>query len=414
MRRALPTIALIALLLTSATPFASAQEGDMAYFDGFDGLQRIIGRTWMAPMTTILTSEVQMLNEQGTPMAGWRTEPLATPEPVTDATLGQLTVFIYLFDNDDHASAGLDRIDDETQETIRRDPRAPMTADLPLDGIGDRQIGYTGELEQENVTITYSFATVQDGPFVYQLFTMSANVDPVEVMRNTAETLVRQPMNRMAEQFDPNGGSRGGLWSKFDSLDPDVPADSTVSDLIVYPMPEPEASPMPHGPRLDLADPDSIAGLVNLDQMRYTGEDNATPTADRPGVFRIDTWLLTFESEEAARDAAIALDNTLIEPFGIFRGRGGAMGFGDDLPPYSSVYEGYIQDRSLPPGNGVVVVRQDGSTLAGVAVYAIDVDPLPAAEDVADALLASGFPQEGDPILQDLVPITGPGATPES
>ena len=408
--------ALTALLLTLlfATPVAHAQEGDMEYFDAFDGLQRIIARNWMAPLTVIESEEIQMLNEDGTPIASWRTDPIATPEP--QSGIGQFTVFVYFFDSDEHASLGFERIDAETQETMRRDPRAPMTDDLPLGDIGDRAVGYMGNLTEDDVDVTYAFATVQDGPFVYQLFSISAGIDADSVMQDTAETLVRQPMNRMAEHYDPEGGSQGGLWSKFDSVDPDMPDGSTINDLIIYPLPEatPGASPVPESPRLDLDDPDSIAGLNTIDHLTYTADGDSTPSPGQTGVFRIDTWLLTFDSEVEVRDAAVALDNTLIEPFGIFRGRGGAVGFGEDLPPYSSLYEGYIEDRALPAGLGAVAVRQQGPTLAGVAIYAIEDESGPIAEALADTLLASGFPESGDSVLHDLVPSAEPDATPVS
>lgn len=420
MRRALPIFAVIAFLLSGATPLARAQQGDMAYFESFDGLQRIIARNWMAPLTMIETSETHMLNEEGTPIAGWREEPVSTPEPVTDATVGHFTAFVFLFDSDEHAATGFERIDDEMQETARRDLRAPMQDELVLDGIGDQAAGYMGDHAQDDITVTYAFATVQDGPFVYQLFAMTANVDPADVMRDAAETLIRQPMNRMAERFDPDGGSRGGLWSKLDSLHPDVPTGSDVIDLIIYPMPEatPGASPFPEAPRLDLDDPGSIAGLRSIDQARYVEAHGATPTPDVPGVFRIDAWVLTFDSTADAQAAAIPLGNALIAPFIIVTG--GASSTSDDTS--SAWYEGYIDDRSLPPGNGIVSILHFGESLYAVVVYAIDDDPHPVADAIMRGMTADSaippqdrLPATGDPVLKGLVPtaMPGPEATPD-
>lgn len=410
MRRLL-TALLLTLLVTSA-PLAHAQDVTVTGFEPPEGLDRAAARIWMAPITMVSVEGGGMFNEDGTPIAEWRERPVATPEP--QSGIGQFMAAIFLFDGDENAAAGFHLIDAETREDLRRDPRSPEMKDLPLDGIGDQATGFIGQLTEENITVDYSFAIVQDGPFVYQIFGMTGGIDAVSLVEDTAETLVGAPMNRMAEQYDPDGGSRGGIWSKFDGVQPDMPEGSDIFDLIIYPEPlaTPDAS-IPDFPRLDLDDPNSIGGLESIDQVTYTDGTGATPAADAAGVFRIDAMILEFDSPEAADAAVIALGNTLIEPFGITSGGGGVETEGEETIRTES-YEGYIDDRSLPAGNGVVLIRQEGPVVAAVVVYAVDEDPRSLAEAILPILLERGFPTEGEPMLQGLVPNEKLVATPAS
>jgi hypothetical protein len=413
--RRLLTVLLLTVLVTS-TPLAQAQAQDVTVtdFDPPEGIERAIGRWWMAPMTTVQTSGGAILNEDGTPVAEWRERPVATPTLDTPSGIGMFVVSVLLFDKDENAAAAFDLFDEDQQEDFRRNPRMPAMEDLPLNGIGDQAVGYIGEITQENITITYAFTSVQDGPFLYYVVSESAGIDPVGLMQETAEALVDAPMNRMAEQFDPDGGSRGGLWSKLDGVQPEMPEGSTINDVVIYP--EPEATPdasIPNFPRLDLDNPDTIAGLESLERLTYTDGTGATQASDDPGVFRIDAMILTFDSAETARAATMPLGNTLIEPFGIIRGGSGVEGMGEESIRTES-YEGFIEDRSLPAGNCTVLIRQEGPVVVAVVVYAIVDDPYPVAEAIIPILHEQGFPQEDDPVLQGLVPSRGPAATPAS
>jgi hypothetical protein len=95
-----------------------------------------------------------------------------------------------------------------------------------------------GELTIAGATVEFTFATVQDGPFVYSLSGMFSGVDSAALTRDYAHQLIDAKMDRMAEQFDQEGRSRGGLWSKLNGIQPEMPAGSTAFDFIIYPMPE--------------------------------------------------------------------------------------------------------------------------------------------------------------------------------
>jgi hypothetical protein len=233
MRRWL-TALLLPILLCASLPTAHAQQGDMEYFASFDGLERVIAKAWAAPITDTEP------DSRTTPVVAGRAEatPVATPVPHASAGIEALSIFVYLFDSDVHAAAGFDRIDADLRKTVLGDPRAPMNEDLPLDGLGDQARAYMGELSMGDVTVEFTFATVQDGPFVYSLSGMFSGPNSAEVTRDFAQQLIDAKMDRMTEQYDQAGGSRGGLWSKLHGVQPDMPAGSTVIDFIIYPMPE--------------------------------------------------------------------------------------------------------------------------------------------------------------------------------
>src|SRR5699024_3824664 len=175
----------------------------------------------------------------------------------------------------------------------------------------------------------------------------------------------------------------------------------------------------PQAPKLDLDDPGSITGLATIGHANYTQPGGATPAPDQPGVFRIDAWILIFDSEDEARTGETALENTLIEPFGIIGG--GTSQTGNAEATIAHWDEGYIDHRSLPPGNGIVYMLREQDTVYAAVVYAIDDDPRPVAEDIIHAMTADStvppddrLPQSGVPALHGLVlsATPAPPATP--
>jgi hypothetical protein len=238
MRRWL-TALLLSIQLASSLPAAHAQQGDRDYFASFDGLQRVIARAWAAPVADIEP------DSGATPVVTGLAEtiPGATPMPPVSGRIEALSVFVFLFDSDEHAATGFERIDADLQKTVLGDPRAPMSEDLPLDGLGDQARGYMGELAMNGITSEFTFATVQDGPFVYSLSGMFSGLDSAALTGEYAQQLIDAKMDRMAEQYDQAGGSRGGLWSKLNGVQPEMAAGSTAIDFVIYPMTE--ATPAP-------------------------------------------------------------------------------------------------------------------------------------------------------------------------
>ncbi|HLU35515.1 MAG TPA: hypothetical protein VKZ61_07070 [Thermomicrobiales bacterium] len=228
-RRSFLTLMLSATLGAAATP-ARAQRGDMIHFAEFDGLERVIARSWLAPMA--------LPEDEASPVpASPEATDLATPE-TGPGGIRSLSVFIYLFRTDQNAADGYQRIDDDLTDTRENDANAPMEDELALDGIGDLANGYSGVMTQGGDTLTFTFATVQDGPFVYSLSGIFEGQGDNGLTGQFAEALVSSRMDRMAEQYDPEGGSRGGLWSKLNAVQPTMPDGSSVTDFEIYPMPE--------------------------------------------------------------------------------------------------------------------------------------------------------------------------------
>jgi hypothetical protein len=225
---------LLSLLLLPAP--GSAQEADWAYFDSFEGLQRVIARSWNAPVPEIVPPGATPVATPGaTPVASPGATPMAAIQPIT------VSIFVFLFETDTTATMGWGRLDNDLQDLARSDPNAPMDEALPLDGIGDRAKGYSGTLEIPGQAMTFTFATIQDGPFVYSISAMFAAGDAAGATRAIAADLAGARMDRMAERFDPAGGSTGGLWRKLNAVEPGMPEGAAVTDFVIYP---PEATPV--------------------------------------------------------------------------------------------------------------------------------------------------------------------------
>lgn len=417
-------------LVPVATPVTA--QGDFELAD-LDGLQRAVARYWMAPMTVSESRVVSEINEQGTPTGEYGAEwvPVGTPDPTSLSGTALLAVIVAEFDTQGNADAAFDRFDESYQELFRRDPRTPEMTELSLEGIGDRAHGYAGRVTQDEVVLDSAYATVQDGHFVYSLVAQFVGLDVEEQVASIMRALVTADAGVGDGEFRQDGSSGGGLWEKLALVEPVLVEGSIVTDIGLHPPSEtppvrPEDAPEP--PRVDLDNPASIEGIESLHHRSYgPGGDHATPDSAVSGIFRIDVWIMTFDSPRRASDAEVGISNTLMEGIGVYASEGQATADEGGTTTRTSINEGFIQDPSLPPGNAVVHVTQAGSTVYGVVAYAVELDPKPVASGVIEWMVGTPasavsettssdgastggvwarFPEAGDPILDGLVPMS--------
>lgn len=410
MPRALRAL-LIVVLLLPATLHASAQQGDAAYFESFEGLQRVVGRSWMAPITIIESSATEHLDEHGTPIPGTLqvSTPSATPAPLSG--VGMLSIFVYLFDADDNAAIAWERLDADLQKTVERDPRAPMMEDLALDGTGDRARGYMGDLTTDDITVRHTFATVQDGPFVYSISGMFSGVDGADLTQGYAEALVTARMDRMAEQFLPDGTSRGGIWSKLNAVQPGMPDGSRVTDLEIWPIPASAGDPVLEPTMEEIASMESVADIAGATYLPGDG----TPA----NLSRVDAWIIEATSVEDGTFLMFMVAGALGEPIAVIASENAFEGSGNETEVLVAM-EGFVTGDTVPEGNASLVVRQVGTTIYAAVAYTPDETSRRVADNViesmldapASAPLADRLPQEGDGVLRGLVPVDPGAGTP--
>ena len=410
MPRVFRALLMLMLLLPSSTHVA-AQQGDIAYFESFDGLQRVVARSWMAPVTFLESTSTQDLDERGTPIAGTLDESTPSATPASPSGVGMLSIFVYLFDSDEHAAAAWDRLDADLQKTVERDPRAPMMEDLALDGVGDKARGYMGDLTSGGVTVRHTFATVQDGTFVYSVSGMFSGEEGAGLTREYAEALVAARMDRMAEQFHPDGTSQGGIWSKLGGVQPGMPAGSTVVDLEIWPVPEGVAEPVPAPTMEEIASMEAVDAIAGITYL--PAETTST------GLSRIDAWIIETTSVDDGTFVAFLVADALVAPIAVTASENGFEGSGDETEMLVAM-EGFVANNALPEGNAAVVVRQVGTTIYAAMAYAPDDTTRRVADNVVEAMieapetgdLAEHLPQEGNGVLRGLAPTVAPLATP--
>lgn len=403
---------LIATLLLPSSVLAAAQGGDSIYFASFEGLQRVVARSWMAPITTTMEeSRTQDLDDQGTPIPGTLqvSTPSATPAP--QRGVGMLSVFVFLFDSDENAATGWERLDDDLQTMVERDPRAPMMESLPLDGVGDQARGSMGDLTSGGITVRHTFATVQDGPFVYSIAGMFSRVDGAALTRGYAEALVTARMDRMVEQFHPDGTSRGGIWSKLNGVQPEMPQGTTITDLDIWPMPE---GAIEEPAALMMEDIAAFPGVLDIAGITYLPEVD-----DGAGPSRIDAWIIETSSVQEATLLTVMVVEALGSPVAVIASESGFAGSGEETEILVA-HEGFVIDDTMPESNAAIVVRQAATTIYAVVVYAPDDTTRQVADDVVATMIAAPadgapdrrFPQAGDEVLRGLVPAGPLPATP--
>lgn len=420
MRRWLTSL-LLPLFILSGAPVAHAQEAEAEYFASIDGLERVVARSFMAPMTDDAVSTGSTTGEAGTPAA------TAQSDSHPSGTV-LLSIFVYEFDSPDNAAMSFEAFDADLQGISERDLRAPMTADLPLEDIGDQAKGYIGEFNIEGTTLITTFATVQDGNYVYSLMGQFVNMDGQEQTQVVVQALTDAEAGSGDGTYREDGTSTGGLWDTFMLLDPDLAEGSTTTDLQIYPLyPQPEGtSPAGTASAIEVETSD-VHNLSELDGIRdaygmtWLSPDSAS---DQSGVFRIESWILPFDAEEDASQAVNPLSATLTQPIDV-NARSNQNVNVNGMILTTSVSAGPIRDESLPAGNAVVNIQQRESTVYAVIVYAIDEDPAPVAEAIIEQIIATPaseepadlqagngptggvwarFPEAGDPVVDALIP----------
>lgn len=432
-RYLLTLLASIALLLPTPT---FAQSGDASWLNSIEGLDLAIGRSWMAPVVFETESITTDYNEQGTPVSvvtTWST-PESTPIVTAQMQTIMLSTLIYQFDSAANAANGMELLHAEQMEQLGRDPRSPATNEFDPGDLGDATYAYEGLYTPEDLPEGWSeFALVilwvQDGDTVYQLFGQFVPGDHTEIATGVVSDMLAADIGTDAPVYDINGLSQGGLWEKLNGIDLAMPEGSTVFDLEIYP-PGDDAvmGDSVVVPVIDLNNLGNVPGSTDSWHIAY-GEDHAgtptaTPLAATTDAFSIELWVMEFEDPTHASAAAYAFNDTLIEPLGIIYTEG--LGTSDeDGEGLTMVSAGFVRDNALPEGEAAVAVSVTGSTVYAARVYSRETAPTPIARDLVsalqatppgddnehiDGLVATGggwdrFPQAGDPLLHELVPI---------
>lgn len=400
------TSLILGLLVISTSLVAHAQEAEAAGVASLAGLERIVARSYTAPATTMTSTE-------------------SSPDERPSGTFF-LSVLIHEFDSSDTAAASFETLDADLQHSIKRDLRAPMTGDLMLDGMGDQARGYIGDLMIEGTTLASTFATVQDEAYVYSLTGQFLNLDGEEQTQNLLQSLIDADAGTGEGDYREDGTSTGGLWDKFSLLSPDLAEGSTITDLQLAPQPA-SSSASGSASAIEVLTDDvhnlsALDGIRNAWGVTYRQEDSAT---SQDGVFRIESWILSFDSQEEASQAVDPLSNTLTEPIDVNARSNNNVNV-NGLTVTTSVSAGRLSDASLPGGNGVVNVQQRENMVYVTVVYAIDEDPAPIAEGIIDQMISTPegaepadihaengpmggiwdrFPKAGNPLLENLVPV---------
>lgn len=436
-RRSAISIRILTIILVFFLLFpvgVAGQSGDASWLNNHEGLETAIGRSWMAPISFTTTSTLTEFNADGTPVLEQTTQstPESTPIQSNQYETLMLSALIYEFDSADNAEAGLKLFTAETEEQIRRDPRSPAIHVFTPD-LGDTAIGHQGELEIEGIdgelqTLAVVYVLVQHDNLIYQVFGQFVPGSHIELATGVAASMLNAETGTDEPIYDANGASTGGLWEKLNAVDIPMPAESTVTDLEIYPPGEDAVrGDSVVVPEIDLAHVAEIPGLTNSWHIRYAPEDTgtpaATPSAAPAGAFNIELWVMEFSDPTSATAAAFSLGPALTQPLAIMNSSFKAEDDGSS-PRVTMENVGFVQDRSLPEGEAAVIIVVEGSTVYAARVYTGDSAPMPIARELISRLIetdagsddetvsgttAQGgrwqkFPQAGDVILHSLEP----------
>lgn len=390
-RTILRSVLLLALLLPAST---AAQSGDASWLESLDGLETGIGRAWMGEITFSETYTETEYNDQGTPVheISMLTEDAATPEVTDQHRTMMLSVFVFQFDTEENAAAGLEKLNDEQIAQHRRDPRSPAVNEFETD-LGDASHGWQGELELPtidntgNLKLSVVYLMVQDGDLVYQLSGQFLPGYGEDISRGVIADMIAAETGEKEPVFEPNGGSTGGLWEKLNVVDVPFPDGMMTFDLQIWPMdPNAVQGQSVIMPQVDLNALDQLPGITQGWYASY-GEDDLDPDSTPEGVFSVEVWVLEFDTIDNAMATAFAIQDPLLAPLGIIGGESaGATGEREEVTLYMNG-TGFVRDRSLPEGDAAYIIVVEETTVYVVRVYANGPAPLAVGRDVIDHAL---------------------------
>lgn len=380
MRRLLITLSMLIGLVSPA--LVHAQAGDASPLQQMEGLESAIGRSWMPGLVTTELSTETEYNDQGTPV--WeissRSEPASTPVVLPEHQTLMLSVFVYQFDSEANAAAGLDALNNMQLEQHRRDPRSPAINEFDP-GVGDASHGWQGEFEVERIgdkdatRLSVVYLMVQDGDLVYQLFGQFLPGNEIEIATGVMKDMIATEVGTADPVFAEDGSSTGGLWEKLNAVNVSFPEQGlNVFDLQIWPMDENAVrAGSVQVPVIDLEHLGEVPGLVEGWYARYgqAPAATATPTGEAPeGLYHVDVWVLEFDSSDAAIAAAISIQAPIIEPLGIIASGSGVEYAEDQAPTMTMEGTGFVKDRSLPEGDASYAIVVDENTVYVTRVYA--------------------------------------------
>jgi hypothetical protein len=193
---------------------------------GLPGLEEAVVRAWLMPE----------IDGEGTPAASGT--PMAAPfDSATGASTVVLTIGAFRFDSEDAASAAFETLAQFAVDTSDLDPSfaGGSRVELPL---GDQSIHASAKQTRMDVPFTYFITVVRQGTEVFLLQGTLIRLDPTTEATRLATALLQSPTGDGEMVLDPNGGSTGGLWDRFASVNPTILPGTTVMDTIIYPAPE--------------------------------------------------------------------------------------------------------------------------------------------------------------------------------
>lgn len=410
MRRLVISILLLVGLTTPS--FVSAQSGDASWLESLDGLESGVGRSWMGEI--VITEELTEteFNEQGTPVheISMITEPLSTPEITDEHQTMMLSVFVFQFDSEANAAAGLEKLNAEQMDQHSRDPRSPAVEEFDVE-VGDAGYGWKGEIEiptidnTGNMKMGVVYLMVQDGDLVYQLFGQFVPGYGEEVSRQVVTDMVAAEVGSGEPVFEPNGGSTGGLWEKLNAVDVAFPEGVMTFDLQIWPMdPNAVQGQSVTVPMVDLDALGEIPGLTQGWHASY-GESDLDPKSTPEGVYSIELWVLEFDSVDNAMATAFSVQEPLLAPLGIISGDS----FGEQQTREAFTLNisgsGFVRDRSLPEGDAAFSIILKDNTLVFARVYSNGPAPSAVVEELTQQVFATPLSETA----QDDERLTGGG-----
>ena len=336
-----------------------------------------------------------------------------------------MDAYVFAFDTDANARAGLETVHDESASAI------PADAAIPIDELGTETYAYTREYLG---SITTDVLTV-NGPYLYIVVITSyiPDLDTVALATTTIQAMIAAEASEGVGDYAFDGSSTGGLWDKLPPgagvSPPDFHADM---DVQLYP--EPEVAGDAPEPTEEESDSDgfdfsTLDGIQRVVSRSYSRDMSvlASPETAPATTYFMAALVAEFDN---ADNAAAALEPLYAQA---------QSGFGDDLSiSLESIDPGDVGDQAVA-GFGVaeeegvsyevalLIVQADTYMYAVFAVgIGTDTGVLEMAPAVTEAMLeaeaGSGdgeyddsgvfmtgglwdkLPADGDAVLNGLVP----------
>lgn len=206
---ALLLIAMLAIVGSGGATSAAAQSDPFSGMGDdlseYEGIQEAVGRFYLFDYEGMMSASPEAM------------ENMELPTGVQGGLFAVLQ-----FDNEDNASAALDKVREEADSSMSEEVEGTTTEAIENENLSDNAVAYKSVTSDETLGATTTVIIAeQDAEYVYlsSIFAFGEGEDPTDLAVSSLGDMQETDAGDGEATFNEDGTSEGGLWDKLPDAD---------------------------------------------------------------------------------------------------------------------------------------------------------------------------------------------------